>query len=193
MDYDRHFLSSTPIKSISKDELKETSNRQQRNVNMTSTNRTSAGPSSSSSYLKNCTRSSSTTSKFHNGSKNNNHITFNANSLTNSRESPIKLKTEMQELIRVKSELAFENEALKSELNQALQDVEQLRLENQHLHQVILDKDEIQTRLRSQLNSVIQTAYTFYEKFAAFKCRYYKEQARGMPSNHDWFDQDDGR
>lgn len=104
------------------------------------------------------------------------------------RDSPLKLKAELDELSRAKSELAFENEALKSELNQALQDVEQLRLENQHLHQIILDKDEVQTKLRSQLNTVIKTAYTFYEKFAAFKCRYYKEQARG---NQDWFETDD--
>lgn len=74
------------------------------------------------------------------------------------------------------SKLALENEELKFELAQTRSDFEQLSMENQKLCQAIQEKEMIQTRMGEQLNMVTETAYAIYEKFTAFKRRYYEGQ-----------------
>lgn len=105
-------------------------------------------------------------------------IDFNSRSggsaAANSTHS-IRYQSNADELQQTVSSLALENEELKFELGQ-------LREENAQLYQSIQEKELIQEQMRSQLEVVTKTAYTLYEKFRAFKCRYYEERR-----NNAWF------
>ena len=89
-----------------------------------------------------------------------------ANTSTN---SPAKLIAQIKELQRNISDLALENEELKYELKL-------LRDENTQLSETIDEKEAIQTKMDRQLETVTKIAQTFYEKFRAFKYKYYQTQ-----------------
>lgn len=97
-------------------------------------------------------------------------------SSTTSLDSRDRLIEELQKSL---SQVAFENEELKHELNQARRDVEELANENQRLSEENQQKDIIRQKMGAKLAYVTQAAVTLCEKLSALKCRYYGE-------NHAW-------
>lgn len=83
-------------------------------------------------------------------------------------QRPTSAPSELDELQRNISDLALENEQLNYELDQ-------VRAANEQLMQMVQEKDEMQTKLRQQLETVTQTADALYNKLRALKCRYYEE------------------
>lgn len=103
--------------------------------------------------------------------------TNNNNTVLNSRDQLI------EELQKSLSQVAFENEELKHELNQARRDVEelatenqQLYQENQQLYQENQQKDITRQKMGEKLAFVTQAAFTLCDKLGALKCRYYEEK-----------------
>lgn len=80
------------------------------------------------------------------------------------------------ELQRYISNLNLENEELKYELMETKRLNQRLLKEIQEKDEVIQEKEAIQNKMGHQLAIVTKTAQTLYEKFRAFKCRYYEEQ-----------------
>lgn len=82
----------------------------------------------------------------------------------------------MEELQKNLSKLALDYETLKYELEQLRGEKEQLRQENEQLQQELRDKEALQSQMRQKLEYVTRAAYTIYERFRAFKARYYETQ-----------------
>lgn len=105
----------------------------------------------------------------------NNHTrTINNGMMSN---SPTRLRAQIEELQRNMSKLALENEEIKFELSQAKKEVKELNDENQQMFKTLQEKELIQNKMREQLDLVTKTSAILYEKFRAFKCRYYEENA----------------
>lgn len=92
-------------------------------------------------------------------------------------DDPIRLREQIQELERNNSKLRLENEEIKFELKETRKELEELGIENNELYKTLQDKEVIQNKMREQLNLVTKTSVILYEKFRAFKCRYYEENA----------------
>lgn len=72
------------------------------------------------------------------------------------------------------SQLALNNEEIKTELGIVNDNLNQLAQENEQLYQTIQEKDKIQAEMNKQLEIVTKTANALYLKIREFKCRYYE-------------------
>lgn len=78
---------------------------------------------------------------------------------------------------RTISQLALENEELKTELGIINDNLNLLSQENEQLHKTIQEKDTIQIEMNKQLEIVTKTANALYLKIREFKCRFYERQS----------------
>jgi regulator of replication initiation timing len=114
---------------------------------------------------------------YHRGNTNsNNYVSPNYYQQPHQQPTPTftvdELMSQVEELQMKLSELALENEELQYELNQA-------REENEKLQQTVQSNEAIQNQMRLQLDTVTKMAYTLYERFTEFKCKYHKEKLTG--------------